>query len=57
MSDEQKADVEAKLAELQQQAYAAFETMKADPASATTVSMETAKAVHEAVVEMVNSIK
>lgn len=57
VSDEQKADVEAKLAELQQQAYAAFETMKADPASATTVSMETAKAVHEAVVEMVNSIK
>jgi len=57
VSDEQKATVEAKLAELQQQAYAAYDEMKANPAAATEISMKTAEAVHAAVVELVNIIK
>ena len=52
-----RADIEAKLAELQQQAYAAFEEMKANPDAAADISMKTAKAVHAAVVELVNAIK
>ena len=56
MSDEQKAAVEAELAVLQQAAYDAAEAMKADPAAATTISMETAQAVHQKVVEMVNGL-
>jgi len=57
VTDAQKAEIENNLADLQQQAYAAFETMKANPENAAAVSMNTAKAVHEAVVEMVNGIK
>ena len=56
VSDEQKAAVEAELAVLQQAAYDAAEAMKADPAAATTISMETAQAVHQKVVEMVNGL-
>lgn len=57
VTDGQKADIEAKLAELQQQAYAAFEEMKANPDAAADISMKTAEAVHAAVVELVNAIK
>lgn len=56
VSDEQKATIEAELAVLQQTAYDAAEAMKADPAAATTISMETAQAVHQKVVEMVNGL-
>ena len=34
----------------------AFETMKADPANATAISMQTAEAVHQKVVELVNGL-
>lgn len=64
---EEIVTVEAKLAELQNDAYAAMAQMKeavaaaADEAAAakaaTEISMNTAKAVHEAVVELVNTIK
>lgn len=64
---EEIATVEAKLAALQNDAYAAMAQMKdavaaaADTAAAakaaTEISANTAKAVHEAVVELVNSIK
>ena len=64
---EEIATVEAKLADLQNDAYAAMAQMKdavaaaADTAAAakavTEISANTAKAVHEAVVELVNSIK
>lgn len=57
LSAEQIAEVEAALAELQQQAYAAFEEMKANPDAAADISMKTAEAVHAAVVELVNAIK
>ncbi len=57
VSAEQKADIEAKLAELQQQAYAAYEEMKLNPDAATEISSKTAAAVHAAVVEIVNTIK
>ena len=57
VTDGQKADIEAKLAELQQQAYAAFEEMKANPDAAADISMKTTEAVHAAVVELVNAIK
>ncbi len=57
VSDEQKASIEAKLAELQQQAYAAYEEMKANPDAATDISAKTAETVHTAVVELVNTIK
>jgi len=66
-SEEEIATVEAKLAELQDSAYAAMAQMKdavaaaADEAAAaqaaTEISMNTAKNVHEAVVELVNNIK
>lgn len=66
LTAEQIADVEAKLAALQQQAYDAYAQLKADVAAATDadkaavatkISMDTAQAVHAAVVEMVNAIK
>lgn len=57
VSDAQKADVEAALAALQQQAYAAYEELKANPDAATEISMKMAETVHAAVVELVNSIK
>lgn len=57
VSDAQKAEVESKLAELQQTAYAAYDEMKANPDAATEISMKTAETVHAAAVEMVNAIK
>ena len=53
---EQKAAVEAELAVLQQQAYDAYAAMKADPANATAISMQTAETVHAKVVELVNGL-
>ncbi|MDD6049948.1 MAG: C69 family dipeptidase [Clostridiales bacterium] len=57
VSDAQKADIEAALAELQQQAYATCEELKATPDAATEISMKMAETVHAAVVELVNGIK
>ena len=57
VSDEQKAEIETKLADLQQQAYATFDEMKENPDAATEISMKIAETVHKAVVEMVNAIK
>ena len=63
VSDAQKADVEAKLAELQQQAYDAYAELQTAAASedaakaCTEISMNTAAKVHAAVVELVNAIK
>lgn len=57
VSDEQKAEIETKLADLQQQAYAACDELKANPDNATEISMKIAETVHKAVVEMVNAIK
>lgn len=57
VSDAQKADVEAKLTDLQAQAYAAYEDLKANPDNATAISMKIAETVHAAAVAMVNEIK
>ncbi len=54
---EQKAAVEAKLAELQGMAYDACAAMQAAPDNATAISMELAQTVHAAVVELVKGLQ
>ena len=67
LTEEQIADVDAKLAELQQQCYDAYaqlqtavaeaESEEAAAQAATEISANTAEAVHTAIVEMVNSLQ
>ena len=67
LTEEQIASVEAELAELQADAYAAYDKLAiaafeaddaaAAAAAATQISMETAAKVHAAVVELVNSVR
>lgn len=57
LTDEQKTAVDTKLAELQAECYATFEQMKAEPQKANDISAELAAKVHQACVELVNSIK
>lgn len=67
LTDEQKADVDAQLAQLQEECYTVFEQMKTEvaaadstevaAAAATKLSMDAAQKVHEAAVELVNSVK
>ena len=66
LTQEQIADVDTKIAELQQQCYDAYEQLKATVAdaendesaaqAATEISANAAKTVHTAIVEMVNAL-
>ncbi len=67
LTDEAKADVDTKLAELQDDCYAVFEQMKTEVAAAaseeeaaaiaTKLSMDAAQQVHEAAVALVHAVK
>ena len=67
MTDEEKAAVDTKLAQLQDDCYAVFEQMKTEvaaaaseeeaAAAATKLSMDAAQQVHEAAVALVNAVK
>ena len=57
LTDEQKAQVETTLADLQSECYGVYEQLKADPDNATAISAAAAQKVHEDCVALVNSVK
>jgi len=60
LTEDQLAAIDAKLAELQDKAYAAYDELKAagaDAAAATKISSDLAAAVHAEIVALVNSVK
>lgn len=57
LTDEEKAQVETTLADLQAECYEVYNQMKADPDNATAISAAAAQKVHEACVALVNAVK
>lgn len=57
LTDEEKAQVETTLADLQAECYEVYNQLKADPDNATAISAAAAQKVHEACVALVNSVK
>ncbi len=67
LTDAQKADIDAQLAQLQETCYTVFDQMKTEvaaadsteaaAAAATKLSMDAAQMVHEAAVQLVNNVK
>ena len=57
LTDEEKAQVETTLADLQAECYEVYNQLKADPDNATAISAAAAQKVHEACVALVNAVK
>ena len=57
LTDDEKAQVETMLADLQAECYEVYNQLKADPDNATAISAAAAQKVHEACVALVNAVK
>ena len=57
LTDDEKAQVETTLADLQAECYEVYNQLTADPDNATAISAAAAQKVHEACVALVNSVK
>ena len=57
LTDDEKAQVETTLADLQAECYEVYNQLKADPDNATAISAAAAQKVHEACVALVNAVK